>query len=129
MKKHSILLVATIAITFSAEAAKSDEVIDGYSAYIAQEDLYNSNGDRLTQPWQVIRQDRANYHKFGIRQDGDENDSYFASEANRAKAEAMLAQGKISRGDGQRILRGDTTIHVMIYGSGTVGRSLGVIVE
>ncbi|OLP44713.1 hypothetical protein [Rhizobium oryziradicis] len=129
MKSHSILLFTTITLALSAGIAKSDEVIDGYSAYIGQDDLYNSKGDRLTQPWQVIRQDRANYHKFGIRQDGDEDDSYFASEANRAKAEAMLAQGEISRADGKRILRGDTTIHVMIYGRGTVGRSLRVIAE
>ena len=129
MKSHSILLFTTIALALSTGTAKSDEVIDGYSAYIAQDDLYNSKGERLTQPWQVIRQDRANYHKFGIRQDGDENDSYFASEANRATAEAMLAQGEISRADGKRIMRGDTTIHVMIYGRGTVGRSLRVIAE
>lgn len=41
----------------------------------------------------------------------------------------MMAQGEISLTDGQRILRGEVTIHVMIYGKGTVGRLLKFIVE
>lgn len=129
MKRHAIFLITALTITLSAQIARSDEVIDGYSAYIGQDDLYNSNGQRLTQPWQIIRQDRANFHKFGLRQRGDENDNYFASEANRAKAEAMLQNGQISPAAARRIVRGDVMIHVMIYGKGTVGRSLEVVVE
>ena len=109
----------------SGQIARADEVIDGYSAYIGQDDLYNSSGARLTEAWQIIRRDRANFHKFGISQPEDEDDSYFASESNRAKAEAMLQNGEISPAAARRIVRGD----VMIYGKGTVGRALKVIVE
>ncbi len=129
MKKYAFLLGAAIAMAFFTSPAKSDEVIGGYTAYIGEDDLYNSNGVRLTEPWQIIRQDRANYHKFGIRQRGDEGDSFFASEANRARAELMLQNGEISRAAARSIVQGDVMIHVMIYGRGSVGRSLRVIVE
>lgn len=129
MKRYAVFLIAAMSTALSGQIAKADEVIDGYSAYIGQDDLYNSNGVRLTEALQIIRQDRANFHKFGLRQRGDEDDSYFASESNRAKAEAMLQNGEISPAAARRIVRGDVTVHVMIYGKGTVGRSLEVIVE
>ena len=77
-------------------AGGSGKVIEVYQAYIGQDDIRNSSGGRLTLPWQVIRQDRANYHKFNQRDDQDEGDSFFAKEANRAAMERMLRAGSIS---------------------------------
>lgn len=110
---------AAIGLLFAGSAgiAKADDLIDEYNAYIGHDDLYNSNGERLNEPWQIIRQDRANYYKFGIRQDGDEADQFFSSVANREKAERMIRDGSITREARRRLLRGDCMINVKVYES------------
>ncbi|MCD2171753.1 hypothetical protein [Rhizobium sp. C4] len=107
----ALLLPLLIGVT----PAKADELVDEYNAYIGQEDLYNSNGERLREPWQIIRQDRANYYKFGVRQRGDEPDSFFASVDNRAKAERMIRDGTITRDARRLLLQGDCMINVKVY--------------
>lgn len=97
------------------QPAFSDELVDEYNAYIGRDDLYNSNGERLREPWQIIRQDRANFYKFGIRQDGDEADRFFASVENRAKAERMIRSGTITPDARRSLLRGDCMINVKVY--------------
>jgi hypothetical protein len=96
-------------------AAKADDLVDEYNAYIGDDDLYNSNGERLNEPWQIVRQDRANYYKFGIRQDGDEPDQFFGSVDNRAKAERMIRDGTITREARRRLLKGNCMINVKVY--------------
>ncbi len=99
----------------STGAAHADELLESYDAYIGQDDLYNSSNERLTQPWQVIRQDRANVHRFGIRQPGDDIDSFFASARNRDLAERMIRSGRIEGSAARRILDGDVRISVEIW--------------
>lgn len=113
------LFVATCAAAFMVSAAAhADELLESYSAYIGQDDLYNSYDERLTQPWQVIRQDRANVHRFGVRQPGDEMDSFFASARNRERAERMIRNGVIERSAARALLNGDVRIHVEIWRGG-----------
>lgn len=99
----------------STGAAHADELLESYDAYIGQDDLYNSSNERLTQPWQVIRQDRANVHRFGIRQPGDDIDNFFASARNRDLAERMIRGGRIEGSAARRILNGDVRISVEIW--------------
>jgi hypothetical protein len=117
VKKLNILFVAGIlaAVVPLAGAARADELIDEYNAYIGEDDLYNSNGERLMEPWQIIRQDRANFHKFGIRQPGDEGDSFFDSASNRAAAERMIRNGTMTREARELLLRGDAIINVKVF--------------
>ena len=111
--------MAAISMMAGATAARADDLIASYSAYIGQDDLYNSNGARLTEPWQVIRQDRANVHKFGIRQPGDESDGFFGSVRNRELAETMIRRGAISADAANLLLNGDVRITVEVWrGSG-----------
>ena len=111
--------MAAISVMVGATAARADDLIASYSAYIGQDDLYNSNGARLTEPWQVIRQDRANVHKFGIRQPGDESDGFFGSVRNRGLAETMIRRGAISADAADLLLNGDVRITVEVWrGSG-----------
>jgi hypothetical protein len=120
---QSLLLIAATAMPLHAA-----QLLDDYYAYIGEDDLYNSNGSRLTQAWQIIRQDRANYHRFGIRQSGDQGDTFFASKNNRATAEQMLLRGSIERSAARRLVRGGVTIHVEIYGTGSRGHFINVTV-
>jgi hypothetical protein len=100
--------------------------IDSYAAYIGENDLYNSQGVRLTQPWQIIRQDRANFYRFGLRDPGDQGDSFFASARNRDIMERMLRDGRISSQAARDVVIGNATILVQIYGAGSVGRYIVV---
>lgn len=112
----AVAFAAVLAV--SAGAAQADELIESYGAYIGQDDLYNSSNERLTQPWQVIRQDRANVHRFGVSQPGDDFDNFFASARNRELAERMIRSGRIDGSAARRLLNGDVQIHVEIWRGG-----------
>lgn len=106
----------------------SNHVIDAYIAQIGYADLVNSAGVPLSSPWQVLRQDRANFHRFGIRDPLDQSDTFFADARNRAIMENMLAQGSITAQAARDIMSGNAVVLVEIYGSGSIGRELHVTV-
>ena len=59
-------------------AQAQGQLLDSYVTFIGPNDHFNSKGGRLTEPWQIIRQDRANYHRFRVRDPGDEGDIFFS---------------------------------------------------
>ena len=117
-----------MALSLSAGVAKADRLVEEYNAYIGEEDLYNSHGEQLTEPWQVIRQDRANYHRYGVTQPGDEGDSFFASAKNREKAERMIEYGTIETRAARALLRGGSVINVQVF-RGQDGDYINVTVD
>ena len=106
--------------------AMAQSVIGQYTAYIGNDDLYNSRGVRLWEPWQILRQDRANYHRFGISQPGDEWDSFFGDMNNRAAMEQMIMNGYINPQAARNIVNGGAIVVVRIYGSGGRGNRVEV---
>ncbi len=116
MRKIMAALFA-LSMTGVPGMAAAQQVIGSYAAWIGTDDLYNSGGQRLSEPWQVIRQDRANYHRFRLRQSGDEWDPFFADANNRAALESLVRRGHIERSAANAILRGNVMIHVTVYGS------------
>jgi hypothetical protein len=118
MNKLWKVAIATGMLLAAVSAAHAQEVLDEYSAYISENDLHNSNGDRLRQPWQIIRQDRANVHRYGLADADDEGDYYFADADNRALLESLVAEGHISRAAGRAIVQGDVWIYVQVFGRG-----------
>ncbi len=105
---------------------QADELLETYVARLGPDDHFNSRGKRLDHAWQILRQDRANYHRFGVRDRLDEGDSFFASKKNRAIAEGMLRRGTIDPGLARSIVTGNVTVVVEIWGRGTTGTSLRV---
>jgi hypothetical protein len=125
----SAALAATIVTAFCTTApaqAGGEYLLEDYVAYIGPDDLFNSSGVRLTTPWAVIRQDRSNFHRFGIVDRLDQGDAFFASEANRATMEQMLRAGFVSPRAARDVVTGGVLIHVEIYGRGSLGRSVNV---
>ena len=116
-------------ITSGGIGGGTDQPIGSYTAYIGREDLYASDGVRLTQPWQILRQDRANVHRFGIRQSGDSGDGFFASANNRAAMERMVMQGRISPAAARAIVSGGSMVQVTLYGTGDSVRYLDIRVN
>jgi len=124
----AILLAAGL-VALMGGAGLADQIVGSYAAYIGEDDLYNSKGERLTAPWQVLRQDRANFWKFGIRQPGDEADPFFSSAENRAAMEQMVMRGTIHPRAARDLLRGGATVYVTIWGRNGNGYSVDVRVS
>ena len=77
------LLVVLLVVSFAAPISAADEI--SYTAYLSKKDRYNSNGERLTSVADILRQDRANFHK-GRRDPADGDDGgIFATAAGRAQ--------------------------------------------
>lgn len=119
-------IILTCAALLIGQTAQAQNLLDQYVAYISTADIYNSKGARLKQPWQVLRQDRANFHRFGLSQEGDEWDSFFASKENRATMERMLRDGYMNPDAARAIVSGGVYVIVRIYGSGSTGRYIEV---
>ncbi|MFZ4534474.1 MAG: hypothetical protein ACOYOJ_22035 [Alsobacter sp.] len=90
----------------------AQELIESYQAVLGERDHFNSNGQRLTTAAAIIRQDRANFHRFGIADAGDESDRFFASADNRAALERMLERGSADRRAVTRIVNGTVLVRV-----------------
>ena len=129
MFKFVVLTPMLVSIVFwggLVPRAVADEVIGQYVAYIGTADLYNSRGSRLKKPWQILRQDRANVHRFGESQPGDEGDRFFDDIDNRAAMERMVMNGYINPRAARDIVAGGAMVVVRIIGSGNVGRRVEV---
>lgn len=111
-----ILAAAALALASLTAPAAAQETIVLYRAFIGAPDLQNSQGKKLTEAWQVLRQDRANYHRFGIRQPGDEADPLFADANQRAAMEKLLTGRAIDPATSKAILAGNALVEVHIYG-------------
>lgn len=109
------LVLAAAGIDAAEAKDKKKKPIETYFTLIGPEDLYNSSGVRLTDAVQIVRQDRANVHRYGIRHDGDETDRFFSSLENRNKLPAMAAKGKMRPDTARLIRQGDIYIVVTIY--------------
>ena len=118
MRPLAVILLAGLALVAGPQAALAQQLVARYVAFIGSEDLYNSQGQRLWEPWQVLRQDRANVHRFGISQPGDQGDPFFHSAANRALMEQMVMRGKIDAAAATGIVNGGVSVEVAIYRQG-----------
>ena len=122
----STSFLVAVFLAAAASSAAAQEIIGTYTAEIGRADLFNSEGQRLTAPWQVLRQDRANYHRFGVSQPGDQWDPLFADANNRAAMEQMVMNGYMDPQAARDIIAGGATVVVTIYGSGGVGTYVNV---
>lgn len=102
-------------LAFTALPVNASEFLDSYTARLSIDDQFNSNGVRLKSTAAIIRQDRANFHKFGIRDREDTYDSVFGSLSNRNTLEKMLNNGKTSSSAGRSVVNGTPLIKVNIY--------------
>jgi ribosomal protein L27 len=79
------LLVILTSLFCVASACAQEGIV--YAAFISEKDHYNSNGDRLTSVADILRQDRANFHKDGGDRADEDDGGIFATTEGRAKFE------------------------------------------
>ncbi len=113
-KPDSPLSVAksSLAQTTSPQS-KTSSTKRSYRAKLSANDHRNSSGEPLKTVNDILRQDRANFYKYGLRDKADEADPWFASAENRtlfSKCDAVVV------GDFQeknKILHGTPTVEVV----------------
>lgn len=96
--------------------ASADSFLGSYVARISARDHYASDGYPLDSAAQMVRQDRANWHKFGKRDPDDENDVWFRTNAQRERLQSMLQRaGAMSAATKRAIANGSPLIQVDVY--------------
>ena len=116
----SFILLAFLSSTQLISPVFAQELQDSYIARIGPNDHFNSRGVRLKSAAAIIRQDRANFHKFGKADAEDEYDSFFGSKANRGRMERMLRNGSSTRSAINSIVNHQPLIRVKVYRNSVV---------
>ena len=89
--------------------------LGSYTARLGGNDHYSSRGAALYRAADVLQQDRANYHRFGLRDPEDTGDGYFTTRSHRARMGRMLRRGWIEPGLAREIVERTPVVHVDIY--------------
>lgn len=116
MMKSLFLAGIGLALLAAAPAeAQQHGPLGHYTARLSSRDHFNSNGERLKTVAAIIRQDRANVHKFGQADPEDQTDGFFDSPDMRAALERLLARRKPTPAVANAIINGEPLIHVDIF--------------
>ena len=115
MRKLLMIAVAGWFWALGMHASYADQLLGHYHALLSERDHFNSNGQRLTSAAAIIRQDRANFHRFGLSDSEDEPDAFFADAGNRAALESMLERGRAGPGVISRIVNGTPYVRVEVW--------------
>jgi hypothetical protein len=127
MKTSFICGTALAALLVAAQLvptgpASADTLLGSYIARLSDNDHFASDGYRLDTAAQVVRQDRANWHRFNRGDAEDEDDPWFGSADARARFETQLNKsGAMDQATRRAILNGEPVVEVQVYrGSVTV---------
>jgi hypothetical protein len=110
-----LMLMLVGCMTFNSQLAQAQQLLETYQAFLSERDHFNSTGQRLTAAAAIIRQDRANFHRFNLRDPGDQDDVFFADMDNRAALERLLERGTAEPGVLSRIVNGTALIRVQVF--------------
>jgi hypothetical protein len=105
-----------LATVVGISAASADQYLGSYVARISAQDHQASDGYALDTAAQMVRQDRANWHKFGYGDPDDQDDPWFGSADARARLERMLGKGGAMTGAVRNaIANGEPRVQVDVY--------------
>lgn len=114
-------LLACLGIAALCSTSAYAEYLCSYTAYISDGNKYNSNGVSVIKgvnknsAAQVLRQNRADVHRFGVGTFGDTEDCYFDSIETRNQLPQMLNRGNISKSTIRQIINGNPLLQVDVY--------------
>lgn len=114
-----LVATALTALALMASPAAAQQLIGSFYTLLTQRDFYNSSGTRLGSIGQILQQDRANYHRFGNRDDLDDWDPYFADRNLRSQIERLYLNGPRNLELERWVMSGNTLyVYVEVYGQG-----------
>jgi hypothetical protein len=127
MRAWILAIVAGLGLVQGGTAAAQQQ-LGSYYALLGPRDMVNSRGERLTDICQVVQQDRANWHRFGLRDEYDTGDPFFGS----VEARQVISQICVLPPQYDYIRRevlGGTPrfVYVQVFGSG--GRITSIVVN
>ncbi len=126
ISKRFFLAAAAFAVLSAGSPAMADQFLGSYVARISSSDHYASDGYPLDTAAQMVRQDRANFHRFGIRDPEDDSDPWFRTAGARARFEQMLNRGgAMSGATRSAIANGEPLVEVEVYSSSVRVRIIG----
>ena len=100
--------------TSSRDTGRPASSLARYMCQIGDEDLRNSRGERLAEVGEVLAQDRANFHKYGVRHRRDmDEESYFTTPERRQLFYKIRIEGPASLK--KSILQGGAIVVVTVY--------------
>ncbi|MEO5755916.1 MAG: hypothetical protein ABIQ51_03565 [Mesorhizobium sp.] len=118
MSKQRTITMAglLLASLLGVGTAHADDMLGSYVARISDRDHHASDGYALDNAAQMVRQDRANWHKFHQRDSDDEGDGWFRTNDQRAQLQRMLERGgAMSSSTKRAIVNGEPLIQVDVY--------------
>lgn len=62
----------------------------------------------------ILRQDRANVHRFDVRDPEDKLDAFFGDQRNRATLERMIERGRVPPRAARAIIDGTPLVRVTV---------------
>ena len=122
------LLAVLVPVAAPSALAQQGDRTDSYCAFLSDADHHNSRGVKLTTAGQVLRQDRANFHKFGIRDEWDESDPLYGDARNREILEMTAEKGLIPDQIWDYIVNNETYVCVEAYIEPGKGARINVII-
>jgi hypothetical protein len=121
------ILGLSVATLFASQLANAQLLVESYQTYLSDQDHFNSRGQRLATAAQVIRRDRINHHRSGLKDAGDEDESFFEDKDNRAEIEQLLERGRTQPDVLSQIVSGTPHVQITIF-EGTNGPYMTVTV-
>ena len=104
------------------------KLVARYKAFLFDPDHTDASGAPLDEAWQVLREDRVNFHDRDVRQADDQTDPVFADAAYRDRIEEMVANGNLTEGAARKIVERNVLVAVDIYERGGEPERLDVSV-
>ncbi|WP_299328835.1 hypothetical protein [Parasphingopyxis sp.] len=120
--KKTVMAMAAMAAAAMPMAAQAgddygmyDDPIGVYQTVISPQDTVNSSGNRLRSVGAILRQDRANMHRFGRADAGDQYEDMFLSSASRALIPGWVSNGYVDPSAAAAIRNGRAYVTVYVY--------------
>ena len=120
--KKTVMAMAAMAAAAMPMAAQAgddwgmhDDPIGVYQTVISPQDTVNSSGNRLRSVGAILRQDRANMHRFGRSDVGDGYEGMFTSSASRALIPGWVNAGYVDPAAAAAIRSGRAYVTVYVY--------------
>jgi hypothetical protein len=108
-------LTVALVLLASTAALAQGRVLTEYTTRIGPQDKVNSVGDRLETAAAILRQDRANYHRFDQADAEDEGDDVFDDRHERGRFERLMSRGVVRPDTARAIINGTPLVRVTVY--------------
>jgi len=109
------------ALLFVSSIASADQYLCSYTAQISDADKYNSSGVYLANSYNkasvagILRQERANFYVYGIRDHYDTADCTMNQKNQRAIFERLLNNSRIPPNFIRQVIDGNPIIDIHLY--------------